>query len=155
MFVKQGETILSVVVNSIIKYLSQLMRLWYLSHRRPAKALASLRESKTQASLRIRAVSPDTSLFAYMKYGSRQMVRPKIRHLAPTGWLRMRVWRISLRRTKSAIISWHESFRIWSCYFLFVCWNYHWYTKFPGETHMTQWHVIRLWYFSSSINSLF
>ena len=37
------------------------MRLWYLSHRRPAKA---------QVSLRIRAVSPDPSLFAHMKYGT-------------------------------------------------------------------------------------
>ena len=54
--------------------MSQLMRLWYLSHRRPAKA---------QASLRIRAVSPEHSLFAHMKYGSRRRVRPKIRHLAP------------------------------------------------------------------------
>ena len=36
-------------------YLSQLRRLWYLSHRRPAKA---------QASLRIRAVSPEPLLFA-------------------------------------------------------------------------------------------
>ena len=42
------------------------MRLWYLSHRRPAKA---------QASLRIRAVSPEPSLFAHMKYGSRRWVR--------------------------------------------------------------------------------
>ena len=55
-------------------YLSQLMRLWYLSHKRPAKA---------QASLRIRAVTPEPSLFAQMKYGSRQKARPKIRHLAP------------------------------------------------------------------------
>ena len=29
---------------------------------------------------------------------------------SPTGWLRMRVWRMSLRRTKSAIISWAGSF---------------------------------------------
>ena len=36
--------------------LSQLMRLWYLSHRRTAKA---------QARLRIRAVSPEPSLFAH------------------------------------------------------------------------------------------
>ena len=50
------------------------MRLWYLSHRRAAKA---------QASLRVRAVSPDPSLLAYMKYGSRQRIQPKIRHLAP------------------------------------------------------------------------
>ena len=49
------------------------MRLWYLSHRRPAKA---------QASLRIRAVSPELSLFAHMNYGSRRRVRPKIGHVA-------------------------------------------------------------------------
>ena len=54
--------------------MGQLMRLWYLSHRRPAKA---------QASLRIHAVSPEPSLFAHMKYGSRRRDRPKIRHLAP------------------------------------------------------------------------
>ena len=53
--------------------LSQLMRLWYLSHRRPAKA---------QAILRIRAVSTEPPLFAHMKYGSRRRFRPKIRHLA-------------------------------------------------------------------------
>ena len=52
-------------------HLSQLMRLWYLSHRRPTKA---------QASLRIRAVSPEPSLFAQIKYGSRRRVRPKNRH---------------------------------------------------------------------------
>ena len=50
------------------------MRLWYLSHRRPAKA---------QASLHIRAVSPEPSLFAHMKHGSRRSVGPEIRHLAP------------------------------------------------------------------------
>ena len=50
--------------------MSQLMRLWYLSHRRPAKAQASLR-------------GPELSLFAHMNYGSRRRVRPKIRDLAP------------------------------------------------------------------------
>ena len=50
------------------------MRLWYLSHRRPAKP---------QASLRICAVPPEPSLFADMTYGSRRRVRSKIRHLAP------------------------------------------------------------------------
>ena len=54
--------------------MSQLMRLWYLSLRRPAK---------TQASLRIRAISPDLSLFAHMKYGRRRRVWPKIGHLSP------------------------------------------------------------------------
>ena len=34
---------------------------------------------------------------------------------SPTGWLRMRVWRMSLRRTKSAVISWAGSFNLyWS-----------------------------------------
>ena len=53
---------------------NRLMRLRYLSHRRPAKA---------QASLRIRAVSPEPSLFAHMNYGNRWWVRPKSWHLAP------------------------------------------------------------------------
>ena len=75
-------------------WMSQLMRLWYLSHTRPAKA---------QASLRIRKVSPEPLLFAHMKYGSRRRVWPKIRHLAP---LSMRVWKMSLRRTENALILW-------------------------------------------------
>ena len=55
-------------------YMSQPMRLWYLSQRRPAKA---------RASLRIRVFSPEPSLFAHIKYGSRWRVWPKIRHLGP------------------------------------------------------------------------
>ena len=47
------------------------MRLRYLSHRRPAKA---------QASLCIRAVLPEPSLFAHINYGRRPK---KPRHLAP------------------------------------------------------------------------
>ena len=50
------------------------MRLWCLSHRRPAK---------TQVSLHICADSPEPSLIAHIKYGSRRRVQPKIRHLAP------------------------------------------------------------------------
>ena len=45
-----------------LRVISQLMRLWYLSHRQPVKA---------QASLHIRAVLPEPSLFAHMKYGSK------------------------------------------------------------------------------------
>ena len=71
-------------------YLSQLMRLWYLSHRWPTKA---------QASLCIRAVLPEPSLFAHMKYGSRWRVLPKSQTSSPTGWLRMSIWRMSLWRT--------------------------------------------------------
>ena len=54
--------------------LSQPLRLWCLSHRRQATA---------QASLRMRAVPPEPSLFAHMKYGRRRRIPPKIRHLAP------------------------------------------------------------------------
>ena len=89
--------IVSPVVRAATHWMSQLMRLWYLSHRRPAKA---------QASLRIRAVSPEPSLFAHMKYGSRWRV---IQTSSPTGWLRMHVWRMSLRKTKRAIITWAGS----------------------------------------------
>ena len=45
------------------KRMSQLMRLWYLSHRRSAQA---------QARLRTRSVSPEPSLFAHIKFGSRR-----------------------------------------------------------------------------------
>ena len=82
-------------------HLSQLMRLWYLSHRRPAKA---------QARLRIRAVSPEPLLFAYIKYGSILRVRPKIRHLAPLDGCTCAFEKMSLRRPKSVIISWDGSF---------------------------------------------
>ena len=75
------------------------MRLCCLSHRRPAKA---------QTSLRIRAVSPEPSLFAHMSMevdeGS-----TKNQTSSPTGWLRMCVWRMRLRNTKSTVIPWHGS----------------------------------------------
>ena len=64
----------------------------------------------------IRAVSPEPSLFAHIKYGSRRRVRPKNQTSSPTGWLRMRVCRMSLWRTKSAIVSWDGSF----CHQFFV-----------------------------------
>ena len=59
-------------VGGVKTVMGQLMRLWYLSHRRPAKI---------QASLRFSAVLPDPLLFAHITYGSRRRVRPKIRHL--------------------------------------------------------------------------
>ena len=67
--------------------------------------LITMWPAKAQASLRICAVSPEPSLSTHMKYGSRQRVWP-----SPTGWLPMIVWRMSLRRTKNAIISWDSSF---------------------------------------------
>ena len=41
------------------------MRLWYLSHRRPAKA---------QVNLHIHAASPEPLLFAHIKYEKRRRV---------------------------------------------------------------------------------
>ena len=71
-----------------------------LSHRRPAKA---------QASLRIRADSPEPSLLAHMKYESRRGVQPKIRHLVPLDGCTCG-FEVSLWQTKSTIISWDGSF---------------------------------------------
>ena len=48
--------------NQIPHHMIQLMRLWYLSHGGTVKA---------QARLCIPAVSPEPSLFAHIKYGSR------------------------------------------------------------------------------------
>ena len=117
---------------------SQLMRLWYLSHRRPAKA---------QASLRIRAVSPEPSLVAHMKYGSRRRVRQK--HLAH--------WMVAHARLLNEFTE-DEKYH-----------NFLWWLKqrtkerdqdtnlwrYPpkGEEEMSQ--LMRLWHFSSSVNSYF
>ena len=58
--------------------MSQLMRLWYLSHRRLAKA---------QASLRIRVVSPEPPLLAHTSNEPRGTFRQKARSLALlNGW---------------------------------------------------------------------
>ena len=77
--------------------MSQLTRLWHLSPWRPAKA---------QAGLHIRAVSPEPSMLAHMKYGSRRRVPTS----GPTGWLHMHVSRMSLWGKKSTTISWDDSF---------------------------------------------
>ena len=69
---------------------------------RPTKALVSMRSLA-------RAFSVGSNL-AHMNYESRRRVWPKIiGHLAPTGWLRMHVWRISLRRMKRTKISWMQT----------------------------------------------
>ena len=80
------------------------MRVWYLSLRRTAKA---------QTRLRIHVISPEPLLFAHMNYGSRRWMT-KNQTSSPTGWLRMRIWRMNLRRTKSAKISWLGSYIVWT-----------------------------------------
>ena len=57
----------SVDPDQSLNYLNQLMRLWYLSHKPPAKA---------QASLRIHT-------FTYIQCGSKRKVWPNFRNLAP------------------------------------------------------------------------
>ena len=58
--------------------LDRVKRIWYLSH---------MRAAKVQASLRIRAVSPEPSLLAHTSSESRGTFRQKARSLAPlNGW---------------------------------------------------------------------
>ena len=72
---------------------SQLMRLWYLSHRWPAKA---------QASLHIRALARAFPVHKHQVW-KKTKDQTKNQISSSTGWLRMHVWRTSLRRMKSAI----------------------------------------------------
>ena len=58
--------------------MGRVMRIWYLS---------PMRAAKVQASLRIRAVSPEPSLLAHTSSESRRTFRQKTRSLAPlNGW---------------------------------------------------------------------
>ena len=58
--------------------LDRVKRIWYLSH---------MRAAKVQASLRIRAVSPEPSLLAHTSSESKGTFRQKTRSLAPlNGW---------------------------------------------------------------------
>ena len=58
--------------------LDRVKRIWYLSH---------MQAAKVQASLRIRAVSPEPSLLAHTSSASRGTFRQKARSLAPlNGW---------------------------------------------------------------------
>ena len=61
-----------------ISELGRAKRIWYLSH---------MRAAKVQASLRIRAVSPEPPLLAHTSSESRGTFRQKARSLAPlNGW---------------------------------------------------------------------
>ena len=65
-------------LNSARQYLDRVKRIWYLS---------PMRAAKVQASLRIRAVSPEPSLLAHTSSESRGTFRQKARSLAPlNGW---------------------------------------------------------------------
>ena len=90
-----------------IREMSQLMRLWYLSHRRPANPIGDQRRLRRACASAQSRQSLRCSHTWSMEVNEGS--RPNIRHLAPLDWLRMRVWRMSWQRTKSAIISWAGS----------------------------------------------
>ena len=61
-----------------LSYMDRVKRIWCLSH---------MRAAKVQASLRIRAVSPEPPLLAHTSSESRGTFRQKARSLAPlNGW---------------------------------------------------------------------
>ena len=64
--------------HNLLAYMDRVKRIWYLS---------PMRAAKVQASLRIRAVSPEPSLLANTSSESRGTFRQKARSLAPlNGW---------------------------------------------------------------------
>ena len=66
------------IYNTLYVYLGRVKRIWYLS---------PMRAAKVQASLRIRAVSPEPPLLAYTSSESRGTFKQKARSLAPlNGW---------------------------------------------------------------------
>ena len=66
------------IIRSPGLYMGRAKRIWYLS---------PMRAAKVQASLRIRAVSPEPSLLAHTSSESRRTFRQKARSLAPmNGW---------------------------------------------------------------------
>ena len=65
-------------MKDLLEQLGRAKRIWYLS---------PMRAAKVQASLRIRAVSPEPSLLAYTSSESRGTFRQKASSLAPlNGW---------------------------------------------------------------------
>ena len=65
-------------ISQLALQMGRAKRIWYLS---------PMRAAKVQASLRIRAVSPEPSLLAHTSSESRRTFRQKARSLAPlNGW---------------------------------------------------------------------
>ena len=74
------KTLSQLIFNRILSVhqMDRVKRIWYLS---------PMRAAKVQASLRIRAVSPEPSLLAHTSSESRRTFRQKARSLAPlNGW---------------------------------------------------------------------
>ena len=74
------------VQNNFRAFCHLWLTIWFFSKNEPAHEIIVLITKATNegsASMRIRAVLPEPSLLAHMKYGSRRRVCPKVRHLAP------------------------------------------------------------------------
>ena len=75
---RKAEQVDSESLGKKVDYMDRVKRIWYLS---------LMRAAKVQASLRIRAVSPEPSLLAHTSSESRGTFRQKARSLAPlNGW---------------------------------------------------------------------
>ena len=72
-------------------------RVWYLSYNQEAKA---------QASLRMRAVSPEPSLLTHKKYRSRSLIRPNTWSVALLGSFARALKETTERMRDMYIISW-------------------------------------------------
>ena len=78
MLMHEKQHVRSLCYSSVREYMDRVKRIWYLS---------PMRAAKVQASLRIRAVSPEPSLLAHTSSESRGTFRQKARSLAPlNGW---------------------------------------------------------------------
>ena len=80
-------------------------RIWYLS---------PMRAAKVQASLRIRAVSPEPPLLAHTSSESRGTVKQKAQIPGPSEWLDMRSWNLSWRNARRHKFAWRGSYYLWT-----------------------------------------
>ena len=82
-------------------HLGRAKRIWYLS---------PMRAAKVQASLRIRAVSPEPSLLVHTSSESRGTFRQKSRSLASLNGLKF--WNLSWRNARRHKFAWRGSFKV-------------------------------------------
>ena len=90
-------------------YTDRVKRIWYLSH---------MRAAKVQASLRIRAVSPEPPLLAHTSSESRGTFRQKARSLAPlNGWAcAVKMCHDGMLEDTNSLDGAHTKSHIYTCY---------------------------------------
>ena len=103
--------------------MDRVKRIWYLS---------PMRAAKVQASLRIRAVSPEPSLLAHTSSESRGTFRQKTRSLAPlNGWAcAVKICHDGMLEDTNSLVAAHMVLFLVCCFcvlvffFFFVCFGY-------------------------------